>query len=140
MSVSPVLYVEDEEADAFFLQLAFQNAKVDHPLKVLINGQQAIDYLQGVGPFSNREEHPLPCLVLLDINLPLLSGMEVLQWIREQPRFRTLPVVMYTSSSNEADVEKARSLGIQDYLLKASNPAETTAQVEGLKRRWLSQA
>lgn len=137
-SQAPVLYVEDEENDAFLLQLAFRNAAVPHPFRVLTDGMQAIEYLEGTGRFANRTENPLPCLVILDLNLPRRSGMEVLQWIREQSRFKTLPVLIYTSSTQEQDQQQASQLGANAYQVKPPRMPEMVTWVQGITKRWLA--
>ena len=104
------------------------------------NLRDALEYLSGAGPFADRELHPFPCLVLLDINMPKTSGFEVLEWIRKQPRFKSLPVLMLSSSSNPADMEKARKLAADDYLLKPSEPLKLVKMVKSLHERWLSQS
>jgi CheY-like chemotaxis protein len=139
MESRSILYVEDEEDDVFFLKIAFQKAGSPHTLTELPDGEQAIEYLAGKGPFADRACHPLPILVLLDINIPKKSGLEVLEWIREQPCFETLPVLMLTSSSRPEDLEKARLLGANDYLLKPSDPRTLVDAVKSLHDRWLSQ-
>ena len=73
-------------------------AGLTNPVHVAVDGAQAIAYLAGNGPFADRNQHPLPALVLLDLNLPKKSGFDVLSWIRQQPQFSSLPVVIYTSS------------------------------------------
>ena len=137
MPPRPILYAEDEPNDAFFLQLAFKRAGVAHPLKVVPDGQQALEYLSGVGPFANRNLHPLPCLVLLDINMPKKSGFEVLTWIRQQPQLKSLPVLMLTSSSHREDMDKARELAADDYLLKPSDPLQLSGLMKSVLDRWL---
>ncbi len=137
MSVPPVLYVEDEENDVFFMQLHFKDAGLAHPLQVARNGLEAINYLAGAGPFANRTRFPLPCLVLLDLNLPICSGFEVLEWVRRQPQFQALPVVVFTASGHERDKQKATELGATDFITKPANMsrlAELLARIEG---RWL---
>src|SRR6266567_7608257 len=96
MNTTTVLYAEDEDNDAFLARRAFKQAEVVNPLQIVRNGQQAVDYLSGTGPYASRREFPMPCLLLLDIKMPLKSGLEVLKWVREQPAFRTLLVVMFT--------------------------------------------
>jgi CheY-like chemotaxis protein len=118
---SPILYVEDEECDVLLLRLAMKRGGVPNPLEVAVDGVEAIDYLAGAGPFAERNKHPLPCLVLLDLKLPLKNGFEVLAWLRQQPQFAALPVVVYTSSSVEADRDKARELGATDYVVKKAD-------------------
>ena len=80
-----ILQVEDDPNDVFFLQHAMKKAGVANPVQVATDGQQAIDYLRGVGKFADRKKFPLPCLILLDLKLPHVMGLDVLKWIRQQP-------------------------------------------------------
>ena len=138
MQPGTLLYAEDEPNDAFFLQLAFTRAGLPHVLKVVPDGDQAVDYLSGVGAFTDREQYPLPCLTLLDIKMPKRSGFEVLEWIRQQPEFKSLPVLMFTSSQHPADMEKARQFAADGYLLKPSSPLKLVELVKSLHECWLS--
>ena len=98
-----VLYVEDEENDVLLLRMCFQQAGITNPFKVVVNGKEAIDYLAGHGQYADRHEYPFPCLVLLDIKLPLKSGFDVLHWMRQgqqSPAVKKLPFVMLTSSNS----------------------------------------
>jgi CheY-like chemotaxis protein len=125
MSNNPtLLYAEDEETDVLLLRLALKRSGLPHPLNVVVNGVEAIDYLAGTGVFADRSQHPLPCLVLLDLKMPLKSGFEVLAWIRQQPQFAALPVVVYTSSGGDADREQSRQLGATDYVVKKADVGE----------------
>jgi CheY-like chemotaxis protein len=101
-------------------------------LQVVVNGQEAVDYLAGNPPFTDRDSFPLPSLVLLDLNLPLVSGLEVLQWIREQPQFESLPVVIFSASALESDQQKARQLGANDYILKPSDMLDLAGFLRGV--------
>src|SRR6185369_2526448 len=105
--LNPVLYAEDEEDDVFFLRKAFHDAGIRNPLAIVTDGDAAVDYLSGQGRYGDRDRFPLPCLALLDLNLPGRSGLEVLKWIRAQPSMCTLPVLMLTSSSQETDLHRA---------------------------------
>ena len=134
-----ILYAEDDENDIFFLRHALEQVRSPHTLKALPDGQQAIEYLAGEGDFGDRERHPLPSLVLLDINVPRKSGLEVLEWIRRQSQFKSLPVLMLTSSTRQEDMAKALQLGADDYLSKPSHPLELVELVKSLQDRWLSQ-
>ena len=139
MKPSVILYAEDEANDVLFLDLALKRAHLPHTLNAVSDGAQAIEYLAGEGAFADRVRHALPCLVLLDINMPKRSGLEVLKWIREQPQFKSLPVLMLTSSSRPEDMDKARQLGANDYLLKPSHPLKLDEVIKTLHDRWLSQ-
>jgi CheY-like chemotaxis protein len=114
----PVLYAEDEENDVFLMQRAFRKAGIKNPLQTASDGAEAIRYLQGAGDYADRRRFPLPCLVLLDLNLPRRSGLEVLKWIREQPSFAHLPVVILTSSNQHRDIASAYQLKANGYLVK----------------------
>jgi CheY-like chemotaxis protein len=133
-----ILYAEDEENDVFLLKLALADLRLPHTLKWVPDGEQAIDYLAGTGTFTDRLRYPLPALVLLDIKMPKTSGLEVLKWIRQQPQFKSLPVVMLTSSLRDEDIAMARQLGADAYLLKVSHPSKLVDLVKSLHDRWLS--
>src|SRR5687767_804732 len=102
-----LLLVEDNEDDVFFMRQALQRAGIRNPMQVVEDGQSAIDYFTGQGRFANREEFPLPFLVLLDLRLPSMPGLDVLKWIREQPEFETVIVVVLTSSKEDRDIDRA---------------------------------
>jgi len=133
-----ILYAEDEENDVYFLADAFEIVGSPHTLKVVRDGQEALDYLSGKGAFADRLLYPLPTLILLDINMPRESGLEVLEWLRQQPHLKSVPALMLTSSSRQEDMDKARLLGAADYLLKPSNPRRLIDLVKRLHDRWLS--
>jgi CheY-like chemotaxis protein len=133
----PVLYVEDEENDVLLCRLGLKRAGIHQPLQIVFDGMQAIQYLAGTGEFSNRDEFPFPCLMLLDLNLPRVSGAEVLAWARKQPQCADLPIVIFTSSDQHSDRERTRELGADDYLLKPSGLHELVRTLQKLKTRWL---
>ena len=130
--------VEDEEGDVFFMRQALQKASVLNPLQVVSDGQAAIDYFKGTGKFSNREEFPLPCLVLLDLKLPRVMGLNVLKWIREQPGLSMI-VVIFTSSREEVDIVTAYRLGANGYLVKPHDVSLLTDITKSIKDFWLTQ-
>jgi len=111
LSDSAVLAAEDDPNDASLLRRAFTRAGVTAPLHFVRDGREAIDYLLGVPPFDNRAVYPLPTLVLLDVNMPRLSGLEVLAWLRREPSLVSLPVVILTSSWEVDDMRRANVLG-----------------------------
>jgi len=106
-----ILHVEDNPDDVMLVSLAFTKAGVSAKLEVATDGEKAIAALE-------NDADPLPACVLLDIKLPSISGFEVLCWIRRQPRFKRLPVIMLTSSMLPADINRAYDLGANSYLVK----------------------
>jgi CheY-like chemotaxis protein len=118
---STILYVEDGETDALLLRLALKRSGLLHPLRLVVNGLEAIDYLSGNGVFADRTQCPLPCMVIMDLKMPLKNGFEVLAWLRQQAHFTELPVIVYSSSGGEADRQKAFELGATDYVVKKSD-------------------
>jgi len=132
-----ILYVEDDKDDVFFMQRAFREAGLAGELIALPSGQQAIDYLAGDGKFAGREKHPLPCLVLLDLNMPGKSGFDVLKWIRAQPAISALPVVVLTSSRDETDIQRAYQHGANAYLLKPALPEKLADVLKTINDFWL---
>jgi CheY-like chemotaxis protein len=113
-----ILLVDDNDNDCALMRRAFTSAKVLNPLLVIKSGEEAIDYLSGLGKYSNRAEYPLPSLILLDIKMPGLDGLEVLRWVRSQPGLKTIRVVMLTTSSDIRDVNTAYQLGANSFLTK----------------------
>src|SRR4030095_7438468 len=93
-----------------FLQKAMKKMGVTNPIQVAQDGQEAIDYLQGADKFADRAKFPFPCLVLLDLKLPYVMGLEVLKWIRQQPG-TVLPVIMLSASAQDEDIAASYRLG-----------------------------
>jgi two-component system response regulator len=133
----PILQVEDDPNDVFILQHALKKAGVANPVHVASDGQQAIDYLQGVGKFANREQFPLPCLILLDLKLPLVMGLDVLKWIRQQSGM-TVAVVMLTASGADTDIAAAYRLGANGFLIKPSEVHKLVEMAKAINAFWLT--
>jgi CheY-like chemotaxis protein len=132
-----ILQVEDDENDILLMRLAFKDAGIDNPVHIVTDGEQAIRYLAGMGPFRDRKEYPLPSLVLLDLKLPRKSGFEVLEWIREQPAFKKLLVIVFSSWAAESDVEQASQLGSDALILKPMDIHKYREFARRLKSQWL---
>lgn len=140
MSYRTILYVEDEENDVFLMRLAWKKAGLINPLQVVTDGEQALAYLAGDGKFANRNEHPVPCMVLLDLKLPKVSGFEVLKWIRRQPRIHTLLVVVLSSSNQTLDIHTAYTHGANAFVVKPPNADGLVEMAASLKNFWLTRA
>ncbi len=93
-----VLLVEDNADDVLLTRRAFRKANITCHIENVSDGEAAVAYLGGTGRYSDRMQYPLPCLILLDLKLPLKSGIEVLTWLRDQPGLRRIPVVVLTTS------------------------------------------
>jgi CheY-like chemotaxis protein len=137
MNSITILYVEDEETDVMLLQHVLMKAGISNPLQTVKDGKAAKDYLAGDGRFADRNAYPLPGVVLLDLNLPYWSGFEVLEWIRQQPQLRRLPVLVFTSSSRPDDIARAYDAGANAYLVKPNALAELASLVLALRDFWL---
>jgi CheY-like chemotaxis protein len=136
-SRTTILHVEDDSNDVLLFHHACQKAGILLELQTVPDGQDAIAYLRGDEQYQDRERYPLPNLVLLDLKMPRVSGVEVLAWIRQAEPFRRLPVVVLSSSNHEADVRRAYDAGANSYLMK---PVDFNALVElaqTVHRYWL---
>jgi CheY-like chemotaxis protein len=134
--MKPILLVEDNSDDIFFHKMACQRTGIHHPVSVVTDGQAAIDYLSGSGPYSDRSLHPFPRIVFLDINLPKRNGHEVLQWARSQPALKILPIVMLTTSDDPTDIARAYQLGATSYSLKQPNLAQFGETLRTILKYW----
>ena len=132
-----ILQVEDDPNDVFFLKHAMAKAGVANPIQIVNDGREAIDYLKGVRKYADREQFPLPSLVLLDLKLPKLSGLDVLKWIRQQPAIQTLPVTILSSSNRPEDLRTAYARGANSYLVKPPNTDGLVEMVVSVKDFWL---
>lgn len=133
-----LLLVEDDPADVRLMQRAF--SKIDVPARVVHvgDGDQAVAYLSGEGQYADRETYPLPWVMLLDIKLPRRSGLEVLQWVRQQAGdLSALPVVIFSSSSHGVDVNSAYHHGANSYLVKPESSHQLQSMLSLLKSYWL---
>ncbi|HEX4342280.1 MAG TPA: response regulator [Verrucomicrobiae bacterium] len=117
-----ILLVEDSEDDVFLLERAMKKAQIHLPMHHAQHGQEALDYLQGKGKYSDRETYPIPSLILLDLKMPYVHGFEVLKWIRQQPSLMNVRVVMLTASLEDKDRTRAEQLGAQGFFIKPPTP------------------
>ena len=106
-------------------------------MQVAEDGQKALDYLDGIGPFSDRGEFPIPGLILLDLRLPRVPGFDVLKWIRSQSSLSCIPTIILSSSKEDRDMQTAYELGANSFLVKPLNAAELTEMVKASVDYWL---
>lgn len=130
-----ILLVEDDENDVFLLTRALGKSGIASPLRVASDGQQAIDYVEGRGKFADRDEFPFPYLILLDLKLPQVKGLDVLKRVRELPE-RPIVVVL-SSSKNDLDITEAYRLGTNAYLSKPASFEGLVETVRAIGDFWL---
>lgn len=135
-----ILVAEDDDNDVFFLERAFKQALIMNPRPRVKDGEEAIAYLRGDGPFADRQKFPLPSLMLLDLKMPRKNGFDVLAWARQQPHIKRLPIAVLTSSKEERDINRAYDAGANTYLVKPVKFEDLLETVRALNIFWLSLA
>lgn len=132
-----ILLVEDRRLDVELTLDAFREAQLGNTIHVCGTGIDALDYVLGRGPYTDRTVHPLPDLVLLDLKLPGLDGIEVLRQIKATPMIKRIPVVILTSSHEPADREACYDLGVNSYLVKPVSFENFLDVVREISGYWL---
>jgi two-component system, response regulator len=134
-NVPTILVVEDEEDAVLLLESAFRKAHFVNPVHRVSHGALAIEYLSNA--VAKERTVPLPALVLLDLKLPLVSGVEVLKWIRAHPLLHSLIVIVFSSSTEPKDIAAAYRAGANSFLVKPSNLSTLTELAVGLRSYWM---
>lgn len=132
-----ILLVEDNEDDIELTQLAFDQNRIANRLDVVKNGEEALSYLFGRDEYEHKKDEPLPAVVLLDLKLPGLHGLEVLEQIRDNPATRRLPVVILTSSAEQEDMFGSYERGANSFIRKPVDFDKFSDAVHQLQLYWL---
>src|SRR5687768_7498971 len=135
-----ILLVEDSDDDAFFFNRAVQKTGLRLNVQRVRNGQEAIDYLQGTGEFSDRDQYPLPHVIMLDLKMPICDGFDFLNWKRNQPSLACLPTIVMTSSRFDGDVRRSYELGAHSFTMKVNTTDSLSDRVNALRRWWFENA
>ncbi len=137
-TIFTVLLVEDDLNDIFLVKRAFKMARIQNPLQVATDGQEAMNYLRGEGKYADRDAFPLPKLVVMDIKMPRRSGFEVLEWVKNNPNrsLRRIPIVIVSSSDNPSDINRAYELGANAYMVKPVNFRAVEHLFESITHYW----
>ena len=138
MSAKTILLVEDNPSDIDLTKRALEKAHIMNDLVVAENGEEALDYLFGTGRFADRNIRQLPAMVLMDIKLPGLNGIEVLKCIRENPITHRQPVIILTSSKEENDIKSSYNLGVNSYIHKPVDFYRFAEVIQHLGQYWLA--
>lgn len=131
-----ILHVEDDPNDVLLVERAIKKANSPAVLRAVADGEMALAYLKGENSFADREQYPLPDLILLDLKMPRKSGLEVLSWIRQQPELKRLLVVVFTSSKHDQDINRAYELGANSYLVKPVGFDSLLETIKQIHRYW----
>lgn len=131
-----ILIVDDEAHDVEFLRRAFERSGVPNPIQAVSDGEEAIAYLTGAGAFANRVAYPFPRVILTDLKMPQMNGLELLRWLHANPRYRVVPTIVVTSSMSQSDVDEAFACGAAGYMVKPVGFAELERTVKLIADYW----
>ena len=131
------MLAKDSEDYALLFRRALKSARIDASLDVVQDGQEAVNYLAGTNGYADRDKHPFPKLLLLDLRMPRMDGFEVLSAIRTRLGFTQLPVIVLTQSDNPADVRRAYELGATSYFRKPDSLEGLDEMIHVLHAYWL---
>jgi CheY-like chemotaxis protein len=134
--VPTLLVAEDDENDFLVLGRALEKANFETDLRRVRDGAEVIGYLAGENGFADRDSHPLPELILLDLKMPGKGGLDVLIWLRKHDQLKKLPAVVLSASDNPNDMQQARALGATAYLVKPSEYDGYPKVVQALRDLW----
>jgi CheY-like chemotaxis protein len=135
-----VLVAEDEETDWLLLQIAVKRSGRPIDLRRAKNGREAIRYLAGESPYDDRNLHPVPDLLLLDLHMPIMTGFDVLRWMRSRMPVIAIDTVVFTSSTHDVDREHSIAIGAIAFRSKPCRPLAYVEFVEELYTSWLTKA
>ncbi len=131
-----ILLVEDEEGDAMLLRMAFRRNNILNPIQWAQDGLEAMQYLNGEAVYADRKLYPFPEVLILDLKMPRVDGLELLSWLKKHPEFRVIPTIIMTSSRQDPDIEKAYNLGANSYMIKPSSFQELARMVKLIHEYW----
>lgn len=138
MQPVPILLAEDDEDDQAIVCRAFQKARFRSPVHVVENGEELLQYLQGAEPYGDRDRYPMPGLILLDLNMPVMGGEEALARIKASPGLRHIPVVVLTTSDDQTGINRCYELGASTFITKPVTFSGFMQVVSELQLYWFS--
>jgi CheY-like chemotaxis protein len=137
VSAELILLVEDNADDVLFVERAFRKVAPRFRLEVVRDGAAAIHYLTGTCPYNDRTAFPLPRLILLDLQMPRMDGFQFLDWLRKQPSFESLPVVILAGATITPDVQRAYQAGANSFVTKPLDPSVLSVELKNTLEYWV---
>jgi len=131
-----ILLAEDSGTDLKIVLRAFEKSSCQNNIFTVRDGQEVVDFIWHQGQYADKKKYPRPNIIVLDLNMPKLSGFEVLKRLKSDLQYNFIPVVMLTSSQQEADIVKSYSLGASGYIPKPANYEDYVKMIEGFNCYW----
>ena len=131
-----ILLAEDDADDRMLIQEGFEESSIPNPVRWVENGRDLLRFLKKEGEFSKIADD-MPCLVLLDLNMPIMDGREALKIMKQDPELKHIPVIILSTSSAEEDIEKTYNLGVNSYITKPSTFKRLVSTIDELSKYWL---
>jgi CheY-like chemotaxis protein len=138
MQPVPIVLAEDDEDDQLIVRRAFEKARFRSPLHIVDNGQELMRYLRGEAEYSNRKDYPLPGLILLDLNMPVMNGEDALAEIKADRNLQHIPVVILTTTDDQTGVNRCYELGASTFITKPVTFSGFLDVVSKLQLYWFS--
>ena len=134
----PVLVAEDNEDEIALLELAFRKVGFNGPIRFVRDGHRAVEYLEGRNEYADRKQFPFPKVILTDLKMPRISGLELLQWLRKHPKCHVIPAILLSGSGLDSDVKDAYKFGANTYFQKPGGFEGMVELLRHLKAYWSS--
>lgn len=132
-----ILLIDDDPDDRFLVRRSFERLGIENPLVEVHDGQEAIAYLSGDGPFADRHKYPFPGILLLDLQMPRLGGLELLNWIRLNLSVPNFLIIVLSRVDEIRQVNKAYALGANSFLIKPGNEEELRGLISSFRDYWI---
>ena len=133
-----IMVVDDSKDDQILLHEAFILAGVTNPMRDMYDVEDALDYLSGRSEFGDRERWPLPCVIIIDLVMPVVDGFALLEWLQRKPQFYRVPKIVLAGEAREKDEQRARELGACAYFSKPSQLGDLVKLVVQIDEEWIS--
>jgi CheY-like chemotaxis protein len=131
-----ILVADDDAQDTMLVRMAVERSGLGLRLQSVTDGEEAINYLMGRSQYADRQAHPFPSMLLLDLKMPRLSGFDVLDFVRKQPELKQLPIIIFSSSDDPKDIGRAYDFGANSYLCKPHSNDDLSALLSALENYW----